>query len=155
MKNFLLSIALFAFALCVPAAFAQHGGHGYGGGRSYGGGHAYGHAATGQVRASQPARGGWHATPEARGHYVNGHFDVGFRGAWFGYNHPFYIGHPYFYGGGWRFWYGGFWWGYGGWPYGWAYTDQVYVDCPDGDPGVCYLYSPLHPGVTVELNVIY
>jgi hypothetical protein len=154
-KIFGFLIALVFCLFFTPNAFAQHphgssqGGHAQGGhansGRQQGGhqGHARGHF--------QGDRG-HHTNAEARGHYDGRHFDNGYRGRYFGRDHFFSVGHPVFYGGGYRFWYGGFWFGYDAWPLGWGYNDNVYIDY-DGD--VCYLYNPYHPGVRIALNVVF
>jgi hypothetical protein len=169
---------LLAAVLCLflgPTAFAQdHGNHnggnhngGHASGGNHGGGdrggarnsgHASeqrgGHDARGgnNERGGHDVRGDRRTREEDRRHFDGRHFDRDFRGRWFGRGRGFRIGEPLFFGGCWNFWYGGFWFGYDVWPYGWMYTDPVYID---EDGGVYYLYNPYHPGYRVGLNIVF
>jgi hypothetical protein len=70
----------------------------------------------------------------------------------FGSSHYFQISTPFIVGGYSRFNYGGFAFGlYQPWPYGWYYTDDVYVDYLDGN---YYLYDRVHPGGRIQINVV-
>jgi hypothetical protein len=70
----------------------------------------------------------------------------------FGSAHYFQISTPFVIGGYSRFNYGGFAFGlYQPWPYGWYYTDDVYVDYLDGN---YYLYDRVHPGARIQINVV-
>jgi hypothetical protein len=70
----------------------------------------------------------------------------------FGSSHYFQISTPFIVGGYSRFNYGGFAFGlYDPWPYGWYYTDDVYVDYLDGN---YYLYDRVHPGARIQINVV-
>lgn len=70
----------------------------------------------------------------------------------FGSSHYFQISTPFVIGGYSRFSYGGFAFGlYDPWPYGWYYTDDVYVDYLDGN---YYLYDRVHPGARIQINVV-
>jgi hypothetical protein len=143
---------ILAAVLCLffgPAAFAQHPGHG--GSHGNNGGHEQARP-QGHPQGHFNGDGGHHTSVESRSHFDGRHFDEGYRGRYFGRDHFFYVGHPVYYGGGYRFWYGGFWFGYNAWPYGWGYSDPVYIDC-DGD--VYYLYNPYHPGIRISLGVVF
>jgi len=70
----------------------------------------------------------------------------------FGREHTFHIGRPVIVAGTPRFQYGGYWFVIAQpWPVGWAYTDVVYVDYVDGG---YFLFSPVHPGIQISINVI-
>jgi len=71
----------------------------------------------------------------------------------FGREHTFAIGRPVIVEGAPRFQYGGYWFVIAQpWPVGWAYTDVVYVDYVDDG---YFLFSPVHPGVQLAINVIF
>jgi hypothetical protein len=72
--------------------------------------------------------------------------------AHFGRAHSFRIGHPVIVEGSPRFQYGGYWFVIAQpWPAGWGYNDQVYVDYVDGG---YFLFSPVHPGIQISINVV-
>lgn len=51
-----------------------------------------------------------------------------------------------------RFQYSGYWFTIvDPWPVGWAYTDQCYIDCVDGE---YFLFDLLHPGVRIAIVVV-
>jgi hypothetical protein len=86
-------------------------------------------------------------------HEQHGHIpDDRFR-ANFGRAHAFVINRPVIVEGTPRFQYSGYWFVIAEpWPVGWAYTDQVFVDYIDGE---YFLFSPIHPGVRVSINVVF
>jgi len=73
--------------------------------------------------------------------------------AHFGHEHRFRIGRPVIVEGAPRFQYGGYWFAIvEPWPVGWAYNDEVYVDYVDDG---YFLFSPVHPGVRISINVVF
>lgn len=89
---------------------------------------------------------------DRREDHRNGHIpDDRFR-ANFGREHRFRIGRPVIVEGAPRFQYGGYWFAIvEPWPVGWTYNDDVYVDYVDGG---YFLFSPVHPGVRISINVV-
>lgn len=95
-----------------------------------------------------------HSESRDRWHYDGRHFDRTYHERFFGRERHFFVGHPTYYLGGYRFFYGGFWYRYDVWPSDWCYCDQVYIDY-DYDTDCYYMYNPFHPGLRLRIGVIF
>jgi len=85
---------------------------------------------------------------DRRGHIPDDRFRANF-----GREHRFRVGRPVIVEGQPRFQFGGYWFIIAEpWPVGWGYDDDVFVDyVGDG----YYLFSPVHPGVQIAINVVF
>jgi hypothetical protein len=72
--------------------------------------------------------------------------------AHFGRENRFVIARPVYVSGHARFQYDGYWFAFARpLPPGWRYSDQVYVDSVNDN---YYLFSPVHPGVRISINIL-